>query len=161
MIKLAHVCIESADLEVTERFYGCLADEAVPRDKQGRFVLMVSTAALRPRNATAACGVGWLPMGPTHDTVLILRNMLPAATFKQSIQAARYDHRSTTTPNTTGPATAPKYVPVWVTPEAAAAAVGCARTIARLNRPGHPHPAPKANGVARTIGHGCSVAYAR
>lgn len=24
MIKLAHVCIESADLEATERFYGCL-----------------------------------------------------------------------------------------------------------------------------------------
>ena len=24
MIKLAHVCIESADLDATERFYGCL-----------------------------------------------------------------------------------------------------------------------------------------
>ncbi len=27
MIKLAHVCIESADLEATERFYGCLGLE--------------------------------------------------------------------------------------------------------------------------------------
>jgi hypothetical protein len=42
--------------------------------------------------ATPACGITWLPLGPGPATVLIERNMLPAAGFRHSIQRARYDH---------------------------------------------------------------------
>src|SRR4029453_5589212 len=49
------------------------------------------------------------------------------------------DERSATSPNSKGPATAPTYVPVWVTPVAAAGEVGLASTRARWNSPGHAH----------------------
>jgi hypothetical protein len=77
---------------VTERFYDCVADDEVPVAADGTFTAIVSTAANRPKNATPACGITWLPLGPGPGTVLIERNMLPAADFRYSIQRARYDH---------------------------------------------------------------------
>lgn len=74
----------------TTRYYGCVNDDEVPLGPHRTFTLMVSTAAKRPANATSECGIAWLPAGPAPDTVMIQRNMLPAPSFTQSIQAARY-----------------------------------------------------------------------
>ena len=76
----------------SERFYGCLMDDQMPLAEGRHFTLVVTTAADRPANAVTRCGVAWLPAGPAPDTVLIERNMLPQATFRHSIQAARYGH---------------------------------------------------------------------
>ncbi len=77
---------------LTTRYYDCLVDDEVSLSPDRSFTIMVSTAAQRPANATQACGIGWLPMGPAPDTVMILRNMLPAPDFTQSVQAARPGH---------------------------------------------------------------------
>lgn len=70
-------------------FYDCVRDDQVPLDAHGYYTIVVSTAANRPANATAACGVAWLPAGPLPQTVLILRNMLPAPDFSNAVQRAR------------------------------------------------------------------------
>jgi hypothetical protein len=74
----------------TTRYYGCVTDDEVPLGPDRTFTVMVSTADRRPANATTACGIAWLPAGPAPDTVMIERNMLPRASFTQSIQAARH-----------------------------------------------------------------------
>jgi hypothetical protein len=68
--------------------YGCAHDDEVPLAHHD-YRLVISTAANRPKNASARCGVTWLPTGPTPQTVLILRNMLPARDFANAIQNAR------------------------------------------------------------------------
>jgi hypothetical protein len=78
----------------TERFYACLVDDQVATDSTGAYTLVVSSAADRPQNARPACGINWLPTGPAPDTVLILRNMLPAPSFSRSVQSARYGHEA-------------------------------------------------------------------
>jgi hypothetical protein len=70
-------------------YLACRNDDAIPSDSQGYYSVAISTAANRPSNATDACGVAWLPAGPTPQSVLILRNMLPAANFAQAIQNAK------------------------------------------------------------------------
>ena len=42
----------------------------------GTFTAVVSTAANRPKNATSACGIAWLPLGTGTAAVLIERDML-------------------------------------------------------------------------------------
>src|SRR3954447_4435579 len=76
----------------TERFWGCVMDDQLPLAADRSYTLVVTAAADRPRNARPGCGIAWLPAGPGEDTVLIERNMLPDKQFRQSIQAARYDH---------------------------------------------------------------------
>ena len=76
----------------TTRYYGCVTDDEVPLGPDRTFTIMVSTAARRPSNATARCGIAWLPAGPAPDTIMIERNMLPDDSFIHSIQAARYGH---------------------------------------------------------------------
>ncbi len=66
--------------------YACLVDKDVPVNRRGYFTIAISTAAARPANATESCGVAWLPAGPTNQTVVIMRNMLPAPGFAQAIQ---------------------------------------------------------------------------
>ncbi len=78
----------------TERFYACLTDDQVVTDHAGNYTVVVSSAADRPPNARPACGVNWLPTGPAPDTLLIMRNMLPAPSFVDSVQAARYGHEA-------------------------------------------------------------------
>ncbi len=68
------------------QYYACVNDDLVPLDAQRRFTIMVSTAAARPANARTECGVAWLPSGPLHQTVLLLRNMLPEPGFRHAIQ---------------------------------------------------------------------------
>jgi hypothetical protein len=67
-------------------FYDCVRDDQVPLDSSGYYTIVISTAANRPANATAACGIAWLPAGPLPQTVLILRNMLPAPDFANAVQ---------------------------------------------------------------------------
>jgi hypothetical protein len=78
----------------SQRFYGCLADDQVIVDQAGFYTVVVSTAAGRPANATAQCGVSWLPWGPSGATLVIMRNMLPRPNFTKSIQAARFGHET-------------------------------------------------------------------
>ena len=77
---------------VNTRVNDCLYDEEIPRDPLGFFTVVVSRPEDRPRNATAACGIGWLPMAADGDgmfdedvTVVQLRHMLPAESFIHSI----------------------------------------------------------------------------
>jgi hypothetical protein len=77
---------------ITERFYACVIDDEMPVAADGTFTTVVSSTANRPKNATPACGIAWLPLGPGPATVLIERNMLPSPGFRYSIQRARYDH---------------------------------------------------------------------
>lgn len=74
----------------TQRVYGCLADEIPPLDATGAYTVVVSTPADRPANATAACGVSWLPFGPTSTALLIFRNLLADPAFPYSVQKAGY-----------------------------------------------------------------------
>ena len=75
----------------TTQTYGCVSDEDVAVDAQGYVTVAVSTAAVdRPTNATAACGVSWLPWGIDPKGIAYMRNMLPAPGFTQAIQNASY-----------------------------------------------------------------------
>lgn len=69
-------------------YYDCVNDDAVAVDAAGSYTVAISTAANRPKNATTACGVTWLPAGPTPQSIVILRNMLPAPGFANAIQNA-------------------------------------------------------------------------
>jgi hypothetical protein len=77
---------------VTQRFYGCVMDDDIPLAAGRRFTIVMTPVNSRPPNATRRCGIQWLPAGPAPDTILIERNMLPAASFRHSVQQARYGH---------------------------------------------------------------------
>ena len=103
----------------TTQTYGCDVDEDMPVDKHGYYTIVISTAADRPANATASCGIAWLPWGPDPKGIALMRNMLPSASFKQAIQNAQ--------PGTEA-ATMGAYYPVctyYPTPGSFARAVGC------------------------------------
>ncbi|MBT8220323.1 MAG: hypothetical protein KJP00_10880 [Bacteroidia bacterium] len=75
------------------RVNDCLFDEQVPVDKDGNYVIVISRAEDRPRNARPECGFGWLPMADDGDgaidedvTVVQIRNMLADPNFKEAIQ---------------------------------------------------------------------------
>lgn len=64
---------------------GCAADyRAVIRG--GWVTYVVSDPARRPRNATAANGVTWLPWGPENAIQIVYRNMLPAQSYRHAVQ---------------------------------------------------------------------------
>jgi hypothetical protein len=80
----------------TTKGAGCLYDAQVPVDEHGNYTIVTSRAADRPRNATARCGVGFIPWpkdgdgdGHRNDALLIVRNMLPATGFHRAIQNTR------------------------------------------------------------------------
>jgi hypothetical protein len=65
--------------------WGCVPDyQATETD--GWVTFVVSDAAHRPSNATAADGVSWLPWGPANEIQIMQRNMLPSASFKGASQ---------------------------------------------------------------------------
>ena len=70
----------------TTQYLACFKDDDVRLDSRGYYTIVISTAATRPASARAACGIEWLPKGPLPSAPIILRNMLPAPTFKQAIQ---------------------------------------------------------------------------
>lgn len=73
----------------------CVYDEQVPVDTNGNFVIALSNAAVKPVNATAACGVAWLDwgigdgVGNPDGGVLVLRHMMPAGDFTHSLFATQ------------------------------------------------------------------------
>lgn len=77
---------------VTTRVSGCLYDEQVPTDDEGRYTIVLGRPEDRPDNATDECGVAWLDWGPGDGVsraeagTLLLRNMLPADDFAAAIQ---------------------------------------------------------------------------
>lgn len=77
----------------TTKGAGCLYDVQIPVDQHGYYTIVTSLAKDRPKNATVACGVGWIPWpkagdgdGHLNDGLLIVRNMLPAASFHHAVQ---------------------------------------------------------------------------
>ena len=70
----------------SQRVVDCLYDEQVPLRAGRRFTIVMSAPGTRPRNARAACGVGWMSWGVQPDGLLLLRHMLPSAGFAQAIQ---------------------------------------------------------------------------
>lgn len=74
------------------RYVSCLTDDEIKTvpdmtDPSARYMtFVVSPPGQRPANATAACGVNWIPWGPARDGVIIYRHMLPSADFPQAIQ---------------------------------------------------------------------------
>src|SRR5690606_33894744 len=77
---------------VTTRVSGCLYDEQVPTDDEGRYTIVLGRPDDRPDNATEDCGVAWLDWGPgdgvSRETAgtLLLRHLLPADDFDAAIQ---------------------------------------------------------------------------
>jgi hypothetical protein len=69
--------------------YACRQDDQIPTDNHGNYTIATSTTAARPKNATEACGVAWIPAGPLPQSILILRNMLPDPSFAEAIQNAK------------------------------------------------------------------------
>ena len=70
---------------LSQRVIGCVADDEVPLDSRGYYTVVVSTPAERPANARPACGVAWIPWGPTPQGLLIYRQVLAALSFAQAI----------------------------------------------------------------------------
>ena len=67
---------------------GCYADHQVAVDKHGYYTIVLSTAADRPRNATAANGVTWINWGPYLDGQVSWRLFLRSSPLIQQIAAA-------------------------------------------------------------------------
>jgi hypothetical protein len=77
----------------TTKGAGCVYDSEVPVNKQGYYTIITSLAKDRPSNATAKCGVAYIPWpkngdgdGHLNDGLLIMRNMLPSPSFHHAIQ---------------------------------------------------------------------------
>jgi hypothetical protein len=87
----------------SQRFIQCTNDDRAVIGPEHFATYAVTTPANRPANATARCGVNWLPFGPNARGILIYRHMLPDSGFTQSIQRAQFDHE---------PATMGDYFPV-------------------------------------------------
>ncbi len=75
------------------RVNDCLFDEQVPVNENGEYIIVISRAEDRPRNAYPECGIGWLPMADDGDgaldedvTVVQIRNMLASPDFSHAIQ---------------------------------------------------------------------------
>ena len=74
---------------------GCAADDETAVNAQGYYLYAISMPQDRPKNATAANGVTWLPWATPRQSirgvppnVTYLRTMLPASGFNQAAQAA-------------------------------------------------------------------------
>lgn len=80
----------------SQRFIACRTDDQSIVDEDGFVTYVMSTPSQRPANATAACGVTWIPWGPAREGLLIYRHMLPASDFAQAIQFAKADHEADT-----------------------------------------------------------------
>jgi len=77
----------------TTRVMDCVYDEEVPLRAGNKYLVITSRASDKPKNATAKCGVAWIEWSPRGDGGkdtdfgwMQIRNMLPAANFKNAIQ---------------------------------------------------------------------------
>jgi len=80
----------------TTRGAGCVYDHQIPVDRRGYYTIVTSRSADRPNNARTRCGVAFIPWpargdgaGHPGDGLLLVRNMLPAASFRWAIQRTR------------------------------------------------------------------------
>lgn len=65
----------------------CVHDEnVIVRGAARRYRIVLSDPRARPRNATARCGVTWMPWGRDDLRMLILRHQLPAPGFRSAVQ---------------------------------------------------------------------------
>lgn len=85
-----------SEIPSTTQAVSCIPDHAVPVGSQRSFTVVVSAPADRPRNATALCGVAWLPMSDHPGSVLLMRNLLADPTFAQGIGKAQLNHEAAT-----------------------------------------------------------------
>jgi hypothetical protein len=70
----------------TTQVISCTPDYEAPL-VDGYYTYVISDPSVRPKNATTRKGVAWLPWGSTDlNSVIFLRNMLPASTFPQAVQ---------------------------------------------------------------------------
>lgn len=69
----------------TQRVIACRPDDRIAVDRRGRFRVVISTAADRPRNARRRCGYSWLPWGPKTQGLVIYRQMLARRAFERAI----------------------------------------------------------------------------
>jgi hypothetical protein len=69
----------------TQRYWGCIYDEQIPRDADGQYVVIVSHQSDRPANARPECGIAWVDWGPLQSSALILRHMLPDPGFPYTV----------------------------------------------------------------------------
>lgn len=79
----------------TETAVDCAFDQSLVTDSTGHYTIAVSQTADQPTNAVPSCGFNWLHwpeagdgFGHPNDGFLVLRNMLPNASFTQAIQSA-------------------------------------------------------------------------
>jgi hypothetical protein len=83
----------TGESRVTTRTPDCLADRQVLARSGRNYTIAISTAANRPANARASCGIAWLDWGDRGDGagdpnygVLVMRNMLVSPRYKRAIQ---------------------------------------------------------------------------
>ena len=83
---------------VNSRVVDCVYDEQVPVDAERNYTIILSKLKDRPRNAIAACALAWVRLPDDGDglddpdfSLLVLRNMLAAPSFAQSLQNALDD----------------------------------------------------------------------
>jgi hypothetical protein len=70
----------------TTQVISCTPDYQTPLT-DGYYTYVISDPSVRPKNATKKNGVAWLPWGSTdYDSVVFLRNMLPASNFTEAAQ---------------------------------------------------------------------------
>jgi hypothetical protein len=68
----------------SQRVIGCKPDDEIPVDAAGNYTVVVSTAEHRPSNATAECGVAWIPWGPATHAIIVYRQMLADPSFTEA-----------------------------------------------------------------------------
>jgi hypothetical protein len=68
------------------KLVGCLHDYQAIRSRSGYVTVVVSAYARKPREATRANGVNWLPFGPERIGMLTYRQLLPRDTFQGSVR---------------------------------------------------------------------------
>ena len=73
----------------SQRYIACRQDDQVV-SRRGWATVVVSTPGQRPSRATRRCGVTWMPWGPVPEGALLLRHMLPADDFEQTVAVAEY-----------------------------------------------------------------------
>lgn len=68
------------------RYVDCMFDEQAVVASGGFYTIVISAPADRPANATEPCGVNWLAWGAGPEVMVILRHMLPDASFASALQ---------------------------------------------------------------------------
>ena len=74
-----------------EAVVACTQDNATQLDADGYYTVVIADAPDRPSWATAGQGFTWLPWGRAVNSMVVVRNMLPASGFAQAFQNIQPD----------------------------------------------------------------------